>query len=124
MTNPWITHVKAYAKKHNLKYGDALSKAKASYKPKKTLPTKGKGVKELCRADIFSKADAKKFVLKNHPDKGGDPEVFKKYFPSIQEANKTGQYCPNPRAGKPIREEEFKQSLSTKMANRAANLFR
>ena len=31
-TNPWIQHVKAYAKKHGIKYGDAISKAKASYK--------------------------------------------------------------------------------------------
>ena len=31
-TNPWIAHVKAYAKKHNLSYGDAISKARPSYK--------------------------------------------------------------------------------------------
>lgn len=31
-SNPWIQHVKAYAKKHGIKYGDAISKAKASYK--------------------------------------------------------------------------------------------
>ena len=33
-TNPWIIHVKAYAKKHKISYGDAISKAKASYKKK------------------------------------------------------------------------------------------
>ena len=39
MANDWITHVKKYAKDHNLKYGGAMSKAKASYKkgsPSKT----------------------------------------------------------------------------------------
>ena len=33
-TNPWVTHVKAYAKKHNLSYGDAISKARSSYHKK------------------------------------------------------------------------------------------
>jgi hypothetical protein len=28
----WITHVKAYAKQHGIKYGEALSKAKATYR--------------------------------------------------------------------------------------------
>ena len=32
--NPWIKHVKAYAKKHNISYGDAISKARSSYKKK------------------------------------------------------------------------------------------
>ena len=30
--NPWIAHVKAYAKKHNISYGDAIKKARPSYK--------------------------------------------------------------------------------------------
>ena len=32
--NAWITHVKAYAKKHGMKYSDALKdpKCKSSYK--------------------------------------------------------------------------------------------
>lgn len=30
--NPWIEHVKAYAKKHNIPYGQAIAKAKATYK--------------------------------------------------------------------------------------------
>jgi len=30
--NPWIEHVKAYAKKHNVKYSEAIKLAKASYK--------------------------------------------------------------------------------------------
>ena len=31
MSNPWIEHVKKYAKTHQLSYGDALLKAKKSY---------------------------------------------------------------------------------------------
>jgi hypothetical protein len=36
-SSPWIEHVKMYAKKHNMKYGDALGDAKcrATYKAKK-----------------------------------------------------------------------------------------
>ena len=34
-TNPWIAHVKADAKKHNLSYGDAIPKARPSYRKKK-----------------------------------------------------------------------------------------
>jgi hypothetical protein len=30
-SNPWIAHVKSYAKKHGLSYGEALKKARASY---------------------------------------------------------------------------------------------
>ena len=32
--NPWIKHVKAYAAKHKISYGDAISKARSSYKKK------------------------------------------------------------------------------------------
>lgn len=34
--NPWITHCKSYAKKHNMKYRDVLGNAgcKAAYKKK------------------------------------------------------------------------------------------
>jgi hypothetical protein len=31
-TSKWITHVKAYAKQHGIKYGEALSKAKSTYR--------------------------------------------------------------------------------------------
>jgi hypothetical protein len=34
-TNPWIAHVKAYAKKHNLSYSESIAKAKSSYQKKK-----------------------------------------------------------------------------------------
>lgn len=29
--NPWIAHVKAYARKHGLSYGEAMKKARSSY---------------------------------------------------------------------------------------------
>lgn len=34
MVNPWVEHVKAYAKEHNISYGCAITEAKASYKKK------------------------------------------------------------------------------------------
>ena len=33
--NPWISHVKHYAKQHNVSYKEALKKAKSSYRPVK-----------------------------------------------------------------------------------------
>tara|TARA_R110002096_G_scaffold412799_1_gene613362 strand:- start:768 stop:1277 length:510 start_codon:yes stop_codon:yes gene_type:complete len=33
-SSPWISHVKAYAKEHGIKYGEALKKASATYKGK------------------------------------------------------------------------------------------
>lgn len=41
MTNRWIEHVKKYARKHNCSYGEAMKKAKKSYKPVASL---GKGI--------------------------------------------------------------------------------
>lgn len=35
MTTPWIEHCKTYAKKHKCSYGEALKKAKYSYKTMK-----------------------------------------------------------------------------------------
>ncbi len=42
--NPWITHLKAFYAKHKsqMTYGEAMKKAKATYKKKG--PQKGKGV--------------------------------------------------------------------------------
>ena len=34
----WINHVKAYAKKNKVSYKEAMSKAKATYKPKGKKP--------------------------------------------------------------------------------------
>ena len=31
INNPWIAHVKAHAKKHNISYGTALKSAKSTY---------------------------------------------------------------------------------------------
>ena len=42
--NPWISHVQKYAKDHGIKYGEAMKKAKSSYKPvAKPKKQKGKG---------------------------------------------------------------------------------
>ena len=30
--NPWVMHVKKYAREHKISYGEALTKAKSSYK--------------------------------------------------------------------------------------------
>eukprot|EP00732_Lithocolla_globosa_P005320 Lithocolla_globosa_v1_NODE_5439_length_1236_cov_33.189189.p2 type:complete len:142 gc:universal NODE_5439_length_1236_cov_33.189189:1056-631(-) len=40
MVSAWILHVKAYAKEHNVKYGEALKLASPSYKKKQ----RGKGL--------------------------------------------------------------------------------
>jgi hypothetical protein len=34
MASAWIAHVKAYSKKHNISYSQALKQAKSSYKKK------------------------------------------------------------------------------------------
>ena len=43
----WVKHCQAWAKTHNMKYGDVLgdSKCKASYHAKKKAPSKGKSKK-------------------------------------------------------------------------------
>jgi len=35
--NPWIEHVRAYAKEHNISYGCAITEAKASYAKKEKV---------------------------------------------------------------------------------------
>lgn len=55
MASEWLDHVKAYAKKNNVSYKEAMSKAKASYKPKgkkvdkkkMTKSTRGDSKKEM-----------------------------------------------------------------------------
>lgn len=42
----WIDHVKAYAKKNKVSYKEAMSKAKASYKPKGKKDDKKKMTKK------------------------------------------------------------------------------
>ena len=46
MASAWILHVKAYAKKNKVSYKEAMSKAKASYKPKAGKPAEKKEKKE------------------------------------------------------------------------------
>lgn len=41
MASDWIQHVKAYSAKNKVSYKEAMTKAKASYKPK-AKPTKEK----------------------------------------------------------------------------------
>ncbi len=36
----WIKHVKAYAKEHGIKYGEAMKKAKATYRSGKGISNK------------------------------------------------------------------------------------
>jgi len=38
MSNPWIAHVKKYAKDNNLTYQQSMKQAKASYKGKSHAP--------------------------------------------------------------------------------------
>jgi hypothetical protein len=42
MVNPWLEHVKKYAKSKGISYKDAISKARPSYKPKGGSKTKMK----------------------------------------------------------------------------------
>tara|TARA_R110001599_G_scaffold196658_1_gene393177 strand:+ start:506 stop:634 length:129 start_codon:yes stop_codon:yes gene_type:complete len=42
MANDWINFVKEYAKKHNIKYNEALKKAGKEYKKKPKAPKKKK----------------------------------------------------------------------------------
>ena len=46
MASQWIEFVKAYAKKNKVSYKEAMSKAKASYKPKAGKPAEKKEKKE------------------------------------------------------------------------------
>lgn len=60
MANRWVEHCKAYAKKHNISYKDALTQAKPSYKPvvkkpkkKTSVPLEGDGFFEKRKAGLF-----------------------------------------------------------------------
>lgn len=48
MTNPWIEHVKAYARDHNISYACAITEAIASYD--KNIGIEAKNVKERNRS--------------------------------------------------------------------------
>ena len=49
--NPWIEHVKAYAKKHGISYREAMKKARPSYKPGKRRQ-RGKGVLDTIKKGL------------------------------------------------------------------------
>ena len=51
MTTAWISHVKAYQKKHNCTYKEALSRSKATYK-KKTKQAGGNFAGDLTRLSV------------------------------------------------------------------------
>lgn len=42
MASAWIEHVKKFAKKNKISYKEAMSKAKATYKPKAGKPAEKK----------------------------------------------------------------------------------
>jgi len=46
MVSKWIEHVKSYAKKNNVSYKEAMSKAKASYKSGASTSTKKGNVRK------------------------------------------------------------------------------
>jgi len=49
--------------------------------------------KKMCDLGIKSKSDANKWNLKNHPDKGGNPEIFKKNYETIRDCVAEGALC-------------------------------
>lgn len=63
MASKWIEFVKAYSKKHNISYKEAMSKAKASYKP----DGKAKGMDDKIKP-------VKKKVVKRVVKKKAEPE--------------------------------------------------
>ena len=54
MVSAWISHVKAYASKNKVSYKEAMSKAKATYKPVK------KDMKKPVKKDMKKKAEEEK----------------------------------------------------------------
>jgi hypothetical protein len=60
MVSAWILHVKAYQKKHNVSYKEAMSKAKASYKGGAKKDDKKKPVKKDMKEKKMTKKDKKK----------------------------------------------------------------
>jgi hypothetical protein len=53
MASEWILHVKAYAKKNNVSYKEAMGKAKATYKPKgKKVEKKDDKKKKMSKKDM------------------------------------------------------------------------
>jgi hypothetical protein len=66
----WIMHVKAYAKKNNVSYKEAMSKAKATYKPKgKKVDKKKMTKKEMEKMSKSTRGDSKKEMQKMEKEK-------------------------------------------------------
>jgi hypothetical protein len=63
-TSPWIAHVKAYAAKHGMKYGQALKEAKASYK----------------RGGALSKKDQEEFARQKEEYNNASPEEQRRLY--------------------------------------------
>ena len=67
----WITHVKAYAKQHNVNYKTALKQASATYTPKsQRCETKLQKCNEnyAKQADIVKDVKEKNFMLKSQAE--------------------------------------------------------
>lgn len=52
MASAWIEHVKAYAAKNKVSYKEAMTKAKASYKPKGKKEDKPKKEKKMTKKEM------------------------------------------------------------------------
>jgi len=94
--NPWIIHVKQYAKDNNMSYGCAISKAKETYvRPAGSKPSKSKAKKpveikeepveikeEPIKVEIKEKPDYTDFIVENwtSPNIG---EIIKEYDPDL-----------------------------------------
>jgi ribosomal protein L20 len=73
-SSPWIAHVKAYAKQHGMKYGDALKEAKATY-------TRGAGSK--AKWGDHNKAHKSFRYDRNHNDFGQRVKFQPKDKPTV-----------------------------------------
>ena len=65
MASEWIEHVKAYAAKNKVSYKEAMSKAKASYKPK-GKKTEKKPSKKDSKKDTHKMPDGTVMSGKKH----------------------------------------------------------
>jgi hypothetical protein len=61
MSNPWVKHVKAYAKKNNISYMCAVTEASKTYKKKTAKKT---NVKKAAKKTLVKKAAKKPLVKK------------------------------------------------------------
>ncbi len=111
--NEWISHVKRYAKQHNMSYKEAMSKARPSYKPKpKSKKQRGGGLVEGI-VDI-GVSQTKDHI--NHIKKGIDKSKKRKKPKNFKEGLK--------RAGKDYLDDgKFIAGQQWKLTKDVANLF-